>query len=123
MDLIKAIASHPLLLAIGSGATQRDIELMLTALKIREHFPIIVAADDVTKSKPDPETYLKCFARLQETDPTLQKSECIVIEDTSGGHAFSVAYGATRKGPSALLINPPHPQGLCLSGRGVGERV
>jgi len=41
---------------------------------------ILVAADDVTKGKPDPEPYLK-GAQLLNVDPT----ECIVIEDAPQG--------------------------------------
>jgi beta-phosphoglucomutase len=39
-----------------------------------------VSADDVKKSKPDPETYLKCADELQ-----VLPQDCIVFEDSPKG--------------------------------------
>ena len=44
-------------IAIASGATHADIDQMLRLLGRRDKFEIIVAADDVDASKPDPTTY------------------------------------------------------------------
>ena len=49
-------------------------------MNIRNYFSSIVSADDVKKSKPDPETYLKCADELQ-----VRPQDCIVFEDSPKG--------------------------------------
>ena len=63
--LVREAFGQGLKLAIGSGATRRDLELMLAALQLKECFSVIVSANEVTYSKPDPETYNKAFVGLQ----------------------------------------------------------
>jgi HAD superfamily hydrolase (TIGR01509 family) len=67
-------------MAIGSAAIMFNIDFVLDNLDIRKYFHAIISADDVKHSKPDPETYLKCAAKL-EIDP----GECIVFEDAPKG--------------------------------------
>lgn len=78
--------------SIGSGALRQDIELVLSVTSMSPYFEMIVAADDVARSKPDPETYSELLRRLAETDPTLRADQCLVIEDTAAG--LSAARGA-----------------------------
>ena len=66
VEFVRSVAAAGFKLAIGSGATKRDLDLMLTALGLRDLFSLIVSADDVSKSKPDPETYDKAFALLAQ---------------------------------------------------------
>ena len=58
----------------------------------------IVSADDVTNSKPDPETYLKCADRLS-VDP----ADCIVFEDVPKG-----VESAERAGMQSVVITLMH---------------
>eukprot|EP00667_Euglena_gracilis_P023854 EG_transcript_27173 len=109
-ELIRALHARGLALAIGTGATRRDIELMLQALGLQPHFPIVVAADDVSKSKPDPETYTKAFQRLQDGCPGLEQRDCIVIEDTAGGAQSALDAGlrvlaVATTGPATKLTH------------------
>ena len=67
-------------MAIGSAAIMFNVDFVLDGLKIRNYFQALVSADDVKKSKPDPETYLKCADALH-IDP----SNCIVFEDAPKG--------------------------------------
>ncbi len=66
--------------AIASGATRQDIDLMLGLLDRRDRFEIIVTADDVAYSKPDPASYALAVDRL-EIDP----DHTLAIEDTVAG--------------------------------------
>ncbi len=84
-------AEYPL--AIASGSLRAEIEHLLGTLGLREKFALIVAADDVERSKPSPEVFLKTLQRLEQlaifkpgdgTKP-LQASECLVIEDAPAG--------------------------------------
>ena len=80
LDLIDAAHAAGRPMAIASGATGADIELMLNLLERRDRFGVIVSADDVAKSKPDPATYARAAERLG-VDP----ARCLAIEDTKAG--------------------------------------
>lgn len=82
-------------IAIASGATRRDIELVLGPLGLRDRFRTIVSADDVACSKPDPATYRLAVERLGALlpDPPLRPEQCLAIEDTAAGLASARAAG------------------------------
>jgi beta-phosphoglucomutase len=67
-------------MAIGSAAIPFNINFVLDNLKLHHYFKAIVSAQDVEKSKPDPETYLKA-AKLLNVNP----AECLVFEDAPKG--------------------------------------
>ena len=85
--LVQQLAEHGVPLAVASGALRHEVEGFLDALGIRKAFSAIVAADDVNRSKPDPETYLTALKRLSEVLPSreLRPDACIAIEDTQAG--------------------------------------
>lgn len=95
-------------IAIASGATQADIHLMLTLLDRRDRFEIIVAADDVEKSKPDPSTYALAAERLG-----VAPSACLAIEDTKAGLMSAQAAGLMTLG----LATTGPAEHLALAGR------
>lgn len=95
VELIEEAHDAGLPIAIASGAVHADIEQMLRLLKIRDKFEIIVAADDVEHSKPDPTTYAMAFEKLAAKYPdaglTLQTT--LAIEDTSAGLGSAIGAG------------------------------
>jgi beta-phosphoglucomutase len=78
-------------LAICSGAAQNEIRPVVEAAGLTECFRAIVASDDVTHGKPDPEGYLKALEML-EVDP----ADAVVFEDTEAGVASARAAGVGR---------------------------
>ena len=86
-DLIFQVRSRDFKLGLVSGAIRKEIELVLEHSKLIEQFKIIVAGDDIAKSKPEPDGYLLAVARLNQEYPelNLQPSECLAIEDTPDG--------------------------------------
>src|ERR1035437_8196397 len=58
LDLIFHLNENKIPLAICSGALRSDIDPILDMLGIANYFEVIVTADDVAASKPDPECYL-----------------------------------------------------------------
>jgi HAD superfamily hydrolase (TIGR01509 family) len=69
-------------LAICSGALREEIEAMLQGVALRDCFGVIVAAEDVTIGKPDPQGYLICMKLLSEKTKTpLEPADCLVVED------------------------------------------
>lgn len=69
-------------LAICSGALREEIETMLEGVALRDCFSVIVAAEDVTRGKPDPEGYLLA-ARLvgERVHKPIAPKDGLVIED------------------------------------------
>lgn len=67
-------------MAIGSAAITDNINFVIQNMQIEHYFDAIISANDVEKSKPHPETFLKCAAALG-IDPAY----CLVFEDTPKG--------------------------------------
>lgn len=85
-------------MAIGSAAIMFNIDFVLDNLKIRHYFNAIVSADDVVKSKPNPETYLKCATALN-----IQPQDCLVFEDAPKG-----VEAALNAGMESVVITLMH---------------
>lgn len=90
-------------LAIASGALRSEIVEILTAAQLIGRFPVIVAADDVTETKPAPEPYIKAAAGLG-----VAPAHCVAIEDSAPGLAAARAagmrtIGLTTTSPRHLL--------------------
>ena len=66
--------------AVGSSGFLANVDFVLDKCAIRSYFSAIVAGDQVTKCKPDPEIYLTAAAKLG-----LEPKECIVFEDAEAG--------------------------------------
>lgn len=95
VELIEEAHAAGLPIAIASGAVHADIEQMLRLLKIRDKFEIIVAADDVEHSKPDPTTYTMAFEKLaaKYQDAGLTPDTTLAIEDTAAGLQSAIDAG------------------------------
>ena len=66
--------------AVGSSGYRVNVDFVLERCDIERYFSAIVAGDEVTRCKPDPEIYLTAAAKLG-----LKPSECIVFEDAEAG--------------------------------------
>ena len=94
LDLIFFLNARRIPLAICSGALRSDIDPILAMLNIADCFDIIVTANDVAVSKPDPESYLLAFERLQSVHKhSFSKDATIAIEDTPAGISSAKAAG------------------------------
>ena len=94
VELISGISGR-LPLAICSGALLSDILPVLEQFGLGSVFDVIVTADDVTASKPDPACYRLTVERLSAACPGkgIAPESCIVIEDTPGGIAAARGAG------------------------------
>jgi HAD superfamily hydrolase (TIGR01509 family) len=73
-------------LAVVSSSGCSEIEPLLVAGGIREHFDTVVGGGDVTRQKPDPEPYLLAATRLGV-------DSALVLEDSAAGIASGRAAG------------------------------
>ncbi len=85
-------------MAIGSAAIMSNVDFVLDGLQIRHYFDAVISADEVTNSKPDPETFLRCAAALG-ADP----SRCIVWEDAPKG-----VESALNAGMKSVVLTTMH---------------
>ena len=99
-NFLALAAKAQIKMAIGSAAINENINFVIDNMNIRPYFDAIVSANNVTKSKPDPETFLKCAQMLG-----LAPSDCIVFEDTPKGVEC-----ALNAGMKAVVILGEHEQ-------------
>ena len=99
VELVKRLAlKFPM--AIASGALRNEIELVLARGGIRYCFQAIIAAEDVSTCKPDPEGYMKALTALNSNGArSIQPGECLVIEDSVAG-----VEAAKRAGMHCLAV-------------------
>jgi beta-phosphoglucomutase len=81
--------------AVASSAPRANVEAMLRAVGLAGSFDLIVAAEDVTAGKPDPEVFLTAAARLG-----VPPARCIVVEDAAVG-----IEAARRAGMRSVGVN------------------
>ncbi len=92
------VSSIPM--AIGTAAIPFNIDFVLDNLDLRHYFRAIISADDVEKSKPHPDTFLKAAAALG-----MKPNDCIVFEDSPKGIET-----ALNAGMQAVAITTMHSE-------------
>jgi beta-phosphoglucomutase family hydrolase len=80
------LREHGIPCAIGSSTPRLNITCALGMSKIEDTFSAIVAAEDVSRGKPDPEVFLLAARRLD-----VVPERCIVFEDALAGIAAARA--------------------------------
>ena len=92
ISFIRALPAD-LPVVIASGAARREIEFLLRELDLSGRFLQIIAAGDVTNSKPHPEAFLKAFEILRARVPDIEPTEVVVFEDSYLGVKAARAAG------------------------------
>lgn len=85
-------------LGIASGAARAEILTILEAGRLRDHFPVVVAADDVSETKPSPGPYLTAARQLG-----VAPDACVAVEDSAPGLAAARAAGMRTIGITTTL--------------------
>lgn len=104
-ELIEAI-SGSLPLALCSGALRSDILPILSGLGLPDAFDVMVTAEEVSASKPDPASYALAVERLAAVFPErrIAPGRCIAIEDTPAGIS-----SATGAGIPVIAVTNSYP--------------
>ncbi len=97
-DFLRKAHEQEVKMAIGSAAIMFNIDFVLDNLNLRSFFDVIVSADEVKVSKPDPETYLSCSFLLK-----VEPADCIVFEDSPKG-----VESALLGGMKAVVLTTMH---------------
>ena len=106
IDFIKQMHESGYKLAVVTGAIRSEAEFVLAQAEIDGYFETIIASDDISQSKPDPEGYLLAIERLNQLHPDLNllPAECMAIEDT-----FAGLTALKRAGIQAVAISNTYP--------------
>ncbi len=97
-DFLEKAHQAGIKMAIGSAAIPFNIDFILDNLNLRKYFPVVVSADDVVFSKPDPETFTK-GADILGTE----YGKCLVFEDAPKG-----VEAAKNAGMQAVALTTLH---------------
>jgi HAD superfamily hydrolase (TIGR01509 family) len=95
VKLVRELQSHGVKTALVSASPRNIVDAVLDNLG-HDLFPFSISSDDVVKTKPDPEAYLKA-ADMSGTNI----SNCLVFEDSITGMSAAIASGA-------YLVAVPH---------------
>ena len=95
IELVRELQSHGVKTGLVSASPRNIVDAVLDNLG-HELFPFSISADDVKKTKPDPEGYLKAA-----TMSGSEISNCLIFEDSLTGMNAAIASGA-------YLIGVPH---------------
>lgn len=95
VKLVRELQSHGVKTALVSASPRNIVDAVLDNLG-HDLFPFSISSDDVVKTKPDPEAYLKA-ADMSGTNI----SNCLVFEDSITGMSAAISSGA-------YLIAVPH---------------
>ena len=75
-------------LAVCSNSIRKTIENMMQKAALNDYLELIMSNEDVKKSKPDPEIYVKAMEKMQ-----LTPDECLILEDNKNGIKATLASG------------------------------
>jgi HAD superfamily hydrolase (TIGR01509 family) len=112
VELVREVAAAGLTLGVVSGALRGEIGPALRQEGLDALFKVVIAAEDVERSKPDPAGYLLGLAQLNARPPLperlLHPHEVLAIEDTVAGLDAARAAGLATLGvahtfPTAAL--------------------
>lgn len=98
-DFIKRM-SQSFELGLVSMARRQEIDHILVVTGLDEYFSVVLSAEDVSTTKPDPECYREGFRRIDAVHSAkcghpLARRACVVIEDAPQG--IQAAKGARLK--------------------------
>jgi beta-phosphoglucomutase family hydrolase len=85
--------------AVGSSTERLNIDTIMGVIGLDRYFSTIVAADDVTRGKPDPQVFLLGAQRLG-----VPPARCVVFEDALAG-----LEAARAGGMKAVAVATTHP--------------
>lgn len=91
---IKSLHESGFLLGIASGAPLAHLQLVLTQVKLKQYFPVIVSEMDIAAGKGSPDVLSVVVSRLG-----VEPARCVMIESDADGIA-----AAKRLGMKCILV-------------------
>lgn len=101
LNILELLKKSGVKIAVGSSS--RNAHIILSQIGLSGYFDMVVDGNQISKSKPDPEVFLKAAQGLN-TEPEY----CLVVEDADAGvesgikaHMDVLAVGAASENPKA----------------------
>lgn len=88
-ELLDALEAACIPKAIGTSSARVLVDALLAVFHLEPRFAFILAAEDITHGKPNPEIYQKAAGRFG-----LAPGEVVVLEDSENGCKAAAAAGA-----------------------------
>ncbi|UXY09128.1 hexitol phosphatase HxpB [Kosakonia sp. ML.JS2a] len=85
-DAVALCKANGLMVGLASASPLRMLEKVLSLFDLRDHFDALASAEKLPYSKPHPQVYLDCAAKLG-VDPLC----CVALEDSVNGMIASKA--------------------------------
>jgi HAD superfamily hydrolase (TIGR01509 family) len=101
-ELLTAVAAAGLPHALVTSSERSFMDAVLASTGLR--FDVLVCAEDVTVTKPDPEPYLLAAKRIG-----VHPADCFALEDSPNGVASAGAAGCRVFAVPSLVPIPPAP--------------
>jgi len=99
-EFLGALQAAGIPCAVGSSTERLNIETILGVIGFGKFFATIVAADDVTRGKPDPQVFLLGAQRIG-----VSPARCVVFEDALAG--LEAARAGGMKAVGVATTHPP----------------
>ncbi len=102
IHLLDLLDGRAMPLAVATSSHREYAERLLTGHRLIDRFALILAREDVTRHKPDPEIYAAVADRFG-----IEPANLLVLEDTPTGLA-------SAKGAGAFAVGVPHEHSPAL---------
>lgn len=89
MEFVEDLKANGVKTGIATSAPFLNMELILSKLPLRDKMQSLLASEDVSTHKPNPEVYLKSASNLD-----ISPERCVVFEDSFSGVTAGKAAGA-----------------------------
>jgi beta-phosphoglucomutase len=87
-ELLDGLRARKVRQAVGSSAPRANLELILRITSSSQYFETVVAMEDTTRGKPDPQVFLVAAEKLG-----ISPNRCVVLEDAVAGVQAAKAGG------------------------------
>lgn len=94
-DLLEFLRAEKIKCALASSNDRKKIDLLLRKENIYDYFDFIISGENVEKSKPDPEIFVKAKDSFE-----FKSEECLILEDSYNGYL-----AAQRSAMDYLIIH------------------
>jgi beta-phosphoglucomutase len=86
-EFLGQLQQQKLVIGLVTNTLKQEAQLVLEKTSLSSYFSVIVAGDELTVSKPEPNGYLLAVTKINQQCPNLyvRPNECLVIEDTYVG--------------------------------------